>query len=105
MHTSFYEDDAARALIERRWVAFELHRAANHLREECERLAAVVQATQDAWHDARSRLAELEAMRAALGEELARGPTRAAPCPRSTASARWFRRPAERPLFERGHRP
>jgi hypothetical protein len=72
MHTRFDEDDAARALIERRWFSFELHRAANRLREECESLAEVLQATQEAWHDARSRLAELEAMRAALGEELAR---------------------------------
>ena len=72
MHARFHEDNAARALIERRWVAFELHRAANRLREECESLAEVLQATQDAWHDARSRLAELEAMRAALGEDLER---------------------------------
>jgi chromosome segregation ATPase len=72
MHTRFGEDDAARALIERRWFAFELHRAANRLREECESLAEELQATQDAWHYARSRLAELEDLRAALGEELAR---------------------------------
>jgi hypothetical protein len=73
MHIRFDEDDAARASIERRWFAFD--RAANCLRGECESLAEVLQATQDAWHDARSRLAELEALRDALGEELARNDT------------------------------
>jgi hypothetical protein len=69
MHTRFEEDDAVRALVERRW--FALHRAAGRLQEECESLAEVLQATQDAWRDARSRLLEIEAIRDALGEELA----------------------------------
>ncbi|MGA2397340.1 MAG: hypothetical protein ABSG30_04645 [Steroidobacteraceae bacterium] len=70
MHTGFDEDDTARASIERRW--FALHRAAGRLQAECEGLWELLQATQDAWRDARSRLAGIEAMRDAFGEELAR---------------------------------
>jgi hypothetical protein len=70
MHTGFDEDEAARAVIERRW--FALHRAAGRLQQECEGIAEVLQATRDAWHDARSRLSEIEALRDALGEELCR---------------------------------
>lgn len=70
MHTRFDEDEATRAAIERRW--FALHRAAGKLQLECEGIAEVLQATQDAWRDARSRLSEIEALRDALGEELSR---------------------------------
>jgi hypothetical protein len=70
MHTRFDEDDAARAAIERRW--FALHRAARRLQQECEGIAEVLQATHDAWRDARARLSEIEAMRDVLGEELCR---------------------------------
>jgi hypothetical protein len=70
MHTGFDEDEYARALMERRW--FALHRAASRLQEECAGLAEILDAAQDAWRDARSRLSELEAMRDALGEELSR---------------------------------
>jgi hypothetical protein len=70
MHTGFDEDDGARAAIERRW--FALHRAAGRLQQECEGIAEVLQATHDAWRDARSRLSEIEAMRDVLGEELSR---------------------------------
>jgi hypothetical protein len=73
MHTRFEEDESTRALMERRW--FALHRAAARLQQECEGLGEVLQATQDAWRDARSRLLELEALRDALGEELARRDT------------------------------
>jgi DNA repair exonuclease SbcCD ATPase subunit len=69
MHPRIDEEFSERASIECRW--FTLHRAAERFREECETLAEVLQATQNAWHDARSRLAELEAMRDALGQELA----------------------------------
>jgi hypothetical protein len=70
MYTSFDEDETARAAIERRW--FALHRAAGRLQQECAGIAELLQATQDAWRDARSRLSELEASRDALGDELAR---------------------------------
>jgi hypothetical protein len=70
MCTSFDEDGAARTVIERRW--FALHRAAGRLQQECEGIAEVLQATHDAWRDARSRLSEIEALRDALGEELSR---------------------------------
>jgi hypothetical protein len=70
MHNGFDEDEAARAAIERRW--FALHRATGRLQQECEGLADAMQAMQDAWCNARSRLSELEALRDALGEELSR---------------------------------
>ncbi len=72
MHAGF-DDEYARAMMERRW--FALHRAAGRLQQECESLGEVLQATQDAWYDARSRLSEIEAMRDALGEELSRQDT------------------------------
>jgi hypothetical protein len=70
MHTGFDENESGRAAIERRW--FALHRAAGRQQRECEGIAQLLQATQDAWCDARSRLSELEALRDALGEELSR---------------------------------
>jgi hypothetical protein len=70
MHTRFEEDDAADVLMERRW--FAVNRAAGQLQDECNALAEVLQMAQDAWRGARSRLMELEALRDALGEELAR---------------------------------
>jgi hypothetical protein len=66
----FDEDEAGRGAIERRW--FALDRAAGRLQQECEGIAELLQATQHAWRDARSRLSELEALRDALGEELSR---------------------------------
>lgn len=89
MHTRFDEDDAARALIERRW--FALNRAAGQLQEECNELGETLQVTQDAWLRARSRLTALEALRDAVGEELARQdasrPVHSPPTQRSIGSA------------------
>ncbi|HTV96585.1 MAG TPA: hypothetical protein VME42_11285 [Steroidobacteraceae bacterium] len=63
------EDDAARALIERRW--FALDRAAGRLQQQCDGLRAAMQAAQDAWLRAQSELAALQALRDAVGDELA----------------------------------
>ncbi len=55
--------------IERRW--FAAQRAASEVRGECETLIEVRAMADQAWRRARLRLIELEALRDALGEELA----------------------------------
>jgi hypothetical protein len=62
------DGDAAAALLERRW--FAAFKAASGARAECEALLDTMAGTQAAWSRARVRLAELEALRDALGEEL-----------------------------------
>ena len=64
------DGDAAADLLERRW--FAAFKAASSVRAECEALLDAMEVTERAWNEARSRLAELELMRDALGEELAR---------------------------------
>jgi hypothetical protein len=63
-----YVDDAAVDLLQRRW--FAAFKAASLVRAECEVLLEAVALTQDSWRQARIRLAEMEALRDALGEEL-----------------------------------
>lgn len=70
MHTRFDEDDPVDGLMERRW--FAIDRAAGRLQNECDTLATVRAMVEDAWRGARSRLVELEAIRDALGREMAR---------------------------------
>lgn len=70
MQADFDEDELTRSLIERRW--FALHGAVGRLQQECEVLAGVIQATEEHWREARSRLAELKAARDELGEMLSR---------------------------------
>jgi hypothetical protein len=70
MHTRFDEDDPVDGLMERRW--FAIDRAAGRLQNECDTLATVLAMVEDAWRGARSRLVELEAIRDALGREMAR---------------------------------
>jgi hypothetical protein len=64
----YMDGDAAANLLERRW--FAAFKAASGVRAECETLLESMALTQVAWSRARARLAELEAMRDALGEEL-----------------------------------
>jgi hypothetical protein len=64
----YVDGDAAANLLERRW--FAAFKAASGIRAECETLLESMALTQVAWSRARARLAELEAMRDALGEEL-----------------------------------
>jgi len=85
MDTRFDEDDTARALIERRW--FALDRAVGRMQEECADLGLSLRAAQDAWHRARSQLCLFEALRDAVGEELARqDASRPVPSPRPRRS-------------------
>lgn len=61
-------DDAAADRLERRW--FAAFRAASAARAECEALLERMEELESAWNEARTRLAELEAIRDSLGEEL-----------------------------------
>jgi hypothetical protein len=63
------EGDAAASLLERRW--FASITAVRGMRAECEVLREVMEMAEVAWRRARSQLARLEAVRDALGEELA----------------------------------
>jgi len=63
------EGDAATTLLERRW--FAAATAARNLQTECAVLREVVELAEGAWQQARSQLTRLEALRDALGEELA----------------------------------
>ena len=63
------DGDAAAEMLERRW--FAAFKAASCARAECEALIEAMITTEAAWADARDRLANLESMRDALGEELA----------------------------------
>jgi len=62
------DGDAAADLLERRW--FAAFKAASGVRTECEALLESMAVMQTDWSRARARLAELEALRDALGEEL-----------------------------------
>jgi hypothetical protein len=63
------EGDAAASLLERRW--FASITAVRAMQAECEVLREGMEMAEEAWRRARSRLARLEAVRDALGEELA----------------------------------
>ncbi len=63
------DGDAAADRLERRW--FAAFKAASAARGECEAQLEAAALAQAAWRRARARLAELEALRDALGEELA----------------------------------
>jgi len=63
------EGDVAAERLERRW--FAAFKAASDVRAECEELLDAMDQTEMAWNRARARLSELEALRDALGEELA----------------------------------
>lgn len=69
MDHSYPAEDYAAGLLERRW--FAAGRAASEVQAECDSLAQVLDMAQAAWRGARIRLAHLEALRDALGEELA----------------------------------
>jgi hypothetical protein len=64
-------DDAAANRLERRW--FAAFKAASAARAECEALLDQMARIETAWNLARTRLAEIEAMRDALGSELTEG--------------------------------
>ncbi len=62
-------NDVAAEFLERRW--FAARSAAQGAQAECEVLAGVMRLAEDDWRRARARLAELETLQHALGEELA----------------------------------
>jgi hypothetical protein len=68
MANRYMDGDAAANLLERRW--FAAFKAASGIRAECEALLESMALSQVAWNRARARLAELEALRDTLGEEL-----------------------------------
>ena len=63
------EEDAAAELLERRW--FASMAAARSKQAECEALLEVMALAKASWHDSRAELLKLEALREALGEEMA----------------------------------
>jgi hypothetical protein len=64
----YTDGDLAVDMLERRW--FAAFKAASSVRSECEALLDSLAMTQAAWNRARARLAALESLRDALGEEL-----------------------------------
>ncbi len=65
----YVPDDSEANLVERRW--FAAHAAAKAMHAECAVLLQAKEQADAAWRRARSKLAELEDLRDALGEELA----------------------------------
>jgi ribosomal 50S subunit-associated protein YjgA (DUF615 family) len=70
MSNRYMDGDAAAEMLERRW--FATYKSAEALRSECEMLQEVVATAEAAWRRALARLAELERLRDALGDELSR---------------------------------
>jgi hypothetical protein len=69
MTRRYMDGEAAAEMLERRWIA--AFKAASLARAECEALVEALEMTEAAWGKARERLAKLESLRDALGEELA----------------------------------
>jgi hypothetical protein len=65
----YMDGEPAAEMLERRW--FAAFKAASLARGECEALVEALEMTEAAWSKARERLAKLESLRDALGEELA----------------------------------
>jgi hypothetical protein len=63
------DGESAAELLERRW--FAASGAAKNLKAECDVLLGVLQLSEDAWRRACAQLAESEALRDALGDQLA----------------------------------
>jgi chromosome segregation ATPase len=68
MITRYMDGDAAAEMLERRW--FAMNKRTEEMRAECEALREAVAAAEIAWKRACSELAELEALRDALGDQL-----------------------------------
>jgi hypothetical protein len=81
-------EDSESTLLERRWFAAD--RAAAEVQSECDALTRALDLTLAALRDARARFSHLEALRDALGDELAaidqRAPRRASPPARRSAA-------------------
>jgi hypothetical protein len=81
-------EDSESDLLERRWFAAD--RAAAEIQSQCDALARALDLTHAALRDARARCSHLQALRDALGDELAavdqRSPQRASPPARRSAA-------------------
>jgi hypothetical protein len=62
------DSDAAANLLERRW--FSTIAAIRATQSECDLLREVLEISEASWRQARAKLAELEQLRDALGDEL-----------------------------------
>jgi hypothetical protein len=69
MAERYPDRDSEADLLERRW--FSSIAAVRAAQAECEVLRRVMELSESAWRRARAQLAELEALRDTLGEELA----------------------------------
>jgi hypothetical protein len=88
------DGDGAADRLERRW--FAAFRAASAARGECEALLGEMERLESAWHHARTRLLELEAVRDLLGEELARSDLTSSRATPSAVSSRCAAEPNHR---------
>jgi hypothetical protein len=70
MSSRYVDGDAATEMLERRWFATD--KLAEATRSECDVLREVAMAAEASWRRACKQLAELEALRDALGDELSR---------------------------------
>jgi hypothetical protein len=70
--------EATTELLERRW--FAAMAAVESLREDCKIRLGIVAQAQDAWRRECEQLAKIEALRDALGEQLAKHETRSLGC-------------------------
>jgi chromosome segregation ATPase len=81
-------EDSESDLLERRWFAAD--RAAAEIQSQCDALARALDLTHAALRDARAKCSHLQALRDALGDELAavdqRSPQRASPPARRSAA-------------------
>lgn len=68
MINRYVDGEPAAELLERRW--FAALRAAKSVQAECEALLEVMEMAEEAWRRTRLKLAELETLRDALGEQL-----------------------------------
>ena len=65
-----YDGDAATEMLERRWFATD--KLVESMRSQCDVLREAAMAAEVSWSHARTQLAELEALRDALGDQLSR---------------------------------
>jgi chromosome segregation ATPase len=65
----YLDSESTAELLERRW--FATSKAISALRADCEVLREVIEDAESAWTGVRRRLAELETVRDALGDDLA----------------------------------
>ncbi|MDP9009330.1 MAG: hypothetical protein M3N91_11610 [Pseudomonadota bacterium] len=64
-----FDGDTSDGMLERRW--FAAYKSAEAMRAECDMLREVVAAAEAAWRRGLVQLADLEALRDVLGQELA----------------------------------